>query len=37
LGAYSASELYGTVGASRRIVNQILKLKPYAQKIFCSL
>ena len=37
LGAYSASELYGTVGASRRIVNQILKLKPYAQKRFVSL
>ena len=31
-GRYERSELYGTFGASQKIVNKILELKPYSQK-----
>ena len=31
-GRYERSELYGTFGASQRIVDKILELKPYSQK-----
>ena len=31
-GAYEVSSLYGSVGASLKIVNKIKELKPYTQK-----